>query len=265
MQRKAAHPLGDKLPAHLIGIFNEPALLKGENSALYWDMVSAIIDEQQPHTFLDWICIRDLASSLWEEDIFRRATHAIISGGQRLAVQQFLAEIAPGEEGVERLNKIKDTPAHRAARFFSARKNDSEEICSQLTKYGIGEAELFARSAQNNNDAILMFEGMVTRRERGRRKLQKEMSRRGSSQEVKSEAYAGANAHSQRPRGSCQEVETPESMGFEAHHRGQSAASREVAATTSEEVRDEDQRNVERLGSCQEVTAKMVGSHHHGH
>jgi hypothetical protein len=40
--------------------------------------------------------------------------------------------------------------------------------------YGITEAELHARSAQQNSDALLMFERMIASRERGRRKLSKE-------------------------------------------------------------------------------------------
>lgn len=283
-QSRAAHPLGDKLPDQFIGLFVEPALLDGEDPKLYWNMVSAMIDEHRPKDLFDWIAVNDLATKLWEERVYRRATNAMIRGGRRLAAEQFLIEIEPGED---RLNSLKNRTDRRANRYFSANRKESDEVRSQLAKYGIGEAELLARSAQNNSKAIFLLDGMVSSRECSRRKLQKEMSRRRSSQEVKSETHIGTNALRQRPRGSCQEVEAAENAGFEVHDRGQAAASRDLTATTSDEVhvyhmsksrscqevkaeadQDEGQHNLERLGSCQEVKAKMIGeagSHHHGH
>lgn len=280
-QNKAAHVLAAKIPDHIIGLFVEPVLLEGEDPQRYWNMVSAMIDEHQPQGFLDWIALNDLVTAIWEELAYRRASNAIIRGGQRMAVQQFMEEILLG---VDVATKDKDRAYQKADKYFRKDPAVRGPVRSQLATFGIGEAELLARSAQNNSDAILMFERLVSSRERGRRKLQKKMSRRGSSQEVKPETYAGANAHRQRPRGSCQEAEVPERVGSEPHHHGLAAVSRELAATASEEFhfhhmsksrscqdvkaeadRDEDQHNVERSGTCQEVAAKMVGSHHHGH
>ncbi|MGY4607020.1 hypothetical protein ACVW16_005432 [Bradyrhizobium sp. USDA 4474] len=282
-QNKAAHVLAAKIPDQFIGLFLEPDLLEGEDPKLYWNMVSAVIDEHRPQGFLDWSELIDLVTTLWGERVLRRATNAIIRGGKRLAVEQFLTDIRVGEDG---LPSTANRPDRRANKYFSANKKERDEVRSQLAKYGVGEAEVLARSAQNNGDVICMFERMISSRERSRRKLQKEMRRRRSYQEVQSEPYAGANAHRQRPRGSCQEVAVPENVGLEARDRGQVVASRELTATTSEEVhlyhmsksrscqevkteadRDEHQHNLERLGSCQEVKAKMGGearARHHG-
>ncbi|QOZ44057.1 hypothetical protein XH89_11600 [Bradyrhizobium sp. CCBAU 53340] len=282
MQRKAAHPLGEKLPAHVIGFFTEPALLKDENSSLYWDMVSVLIEEQQPDTFLDWIRIRDFASNLWEESVFQRITHALISGGRLLAVQQFLEEIAPGEEGVGGLLRIRatDTPAHKAARFFSAKKSESEEIRSRLAKYGVGEAVLFARSAQNNIDAILKFERMGATRVRGRRKLQKEMKRRLASRQVlpsqvaKSESQTDVATSHLEPTRAMQPRTNDNSK---AHHHAGAQPRQELqrSATCGNGINE-----IAQCGSCQEVESHPdgdqqplefkfemideVGIHHHG-
>ncbi|MDA9508714.1 hypothetical protein XI09_29575 [Bradyrhizobium sp. CCBAU 11386] len=237
------HVLANKIPDYIIGLFVEPVLLGGEDPGLFWNMVSAMIDEHRPETLLDWIALNDLVTKLWEERVFRRATNAIIRGGQRLAVQQFMSEILPGEHRVERLKKADDTADHRASKYFSENKKEYEEIRSQLAKYGISEAELLARSAQNNSDAILMFEGIVSSRERSRRKLQNEIGRRRPSQEVKSEAFGDVNADRLGRRGPCQGVKAEAKQDGGQHHPGQPR-------------------------SCQEAKAKMVGEvdvHHHGH
>lgn len=261
-QTKAAHVLANKIPDHIIGLFVEPVLLSGEDPSLYWNMVCAAIDEHRPETLLDWIALNDLVTKLWEERAFRRASNAIIRGGQRRAVQQFMTEILPGEHGVERLKKMDDTADHRANRYFSEIKKDNEEIRSQLAKYGITEAELLARSAQNNSDAILMFEGILSSRERSRRKLQKEIRSRWPSQEVKSEAHGDKNAHRQDQHGPCQEVIGEASEDFAARHHGAPWPSRELKAASSGGIGF---HQISQLGSCQEMKAeaRQNGSLHH--
>ncbi|MDH2354990.1 hypothetical protein QCM80_30630 [Bradyrhizobium sp. SSUT112] len=279
-QTEAAHVLAAKIPDHIIGLFVEPVLLKGEDPKLYWNMVSATIDEHRPQSLLDWIELNDLATKLWEERVLRRATNAIIRGGQRRAVEQFLTEIRPGEDG---LMSTANKAERRANKYFSASKNESDEIRSQLAEYGITEAELLARSAQNNSDAILMFEGMVSSRERSRRKLQKEIRTRRSSQEVKAQAPGNINADRQ---GSCHEVNTEANEDYGAHHHVHLQPPQEEAAptdgvgfhhisqfgpcqeVTAQAKRDGSEHHSEQLRSSQEVRAKRgseVDVHHHGH
>ncbi|ULK95986.1 hypothetical protein [Bradyrhizobium sp. I71] len=272
-----------KIPDHIVGLFVEPVLLEGEDPKLYWNMVSAAIDEHQPASFLDWIEINDLVTKLWEERVYRRATNAVIWAGQRTAVEQFVTEIIPGDGRLKSVNMA----AREANNYFSASKQEREEVRSQLATYKIGEAEVLARSAQNNSDAIKMLEGMVSSRECTRRKLQKEMRRRRSSQGVKSETCGDANSHHPSPHGSCQRGETTGNVDFDVHHRGEAGASRKLTATMNEEVDlhpmsqsrscrgvkaevdlDGGQHNLDRLGSCQEAKAKIVGERdirNHGH
>ena len=54
-----------------------------------------------------------------------------------------------------------------------------------MERYGITPAVLQAKAAQFNSDAIQMFEAMIARRERGRRKLRKEDERRGRRRRAK--------------------------------------------------------------------------------
>lgn len=280
-QTKTAHVLANKIPDHMTGLFVEPVLIEGEDPSLYWNMVSAMIDEHRPEALLDWIALNDLATKLWEERVFRRATTAIIRGGQRLAVQQFISEILPGEQ---RLKKIDDTADHRANRYFSENKKESEQTRSDLAKYGITEAELHARSAQNNSGAILMFEEMISSRERSRRKLQKEIRSRRPSQEVKLETNADLNAGRHGP---WQEVNTEANANLHALRHDQPRASQELKGASNggvgvhqtnqlgscQEVKAEVKQDggVHHLGqlrSCEEAKAKMVSEsdvHHHGH
>jgi hypothetical protein len=214
-----------------------------------------MIDDYRPQSLLDWIELNDLTTKLLEERFLRRATNAIIRGGQRLAVEQFLTEIRPGEDG---LNSAANKVERRANKYFSANKKESDETRSLLANYEITEAEILARSAQNNSDAILMFEGMVSSRERSRRKLQKEIRTRRSSQEVKAQAHGNINADRQ---GSCQEVNTGANENYDAHHRVHLQPSQEEAAPTD----GVGFHHISQFGPCQGVTAqaKRDGSEHH--
>ncbi|QPF90222.1 hypothetical protein [Bradyrhizobium commune] len=231
--------MANKIPDHIIGLFVEPVLLEGEDPSLYWNILSAMIDEHRPESLLDWIALNDLVTKLWEERTYRRATNAIIRGGQRLAVEQFLTEIPPGEDG----SKSQVGKADRwANRYFSATKKEREEVRSRLAKFGITEAELLARSAQNNSDAILMLEGMVSSRERSRRKLQNEIRRRRPSQEVKSESrgdvtagHEGGPQPCQEVNGPCQELNRGANDNCDAHHHGHALPSHELSEASSGE------------------------------
>jgi hypothetical protein len=122
----------------------------------------------------DWIAVNDLVTKLWEERVFRRASNALVRGGMLEALQHFLAEVIKGEEQLRRTN---DGPAHRACKYFSDKPKERNEIRSLLAQYGITEAELYTKAAQQNSDALQMFERMIAARERGRRKLRKEDDR----------------------------------------------------------------------------------------
>jgi hypothetical protein len=168
-----------KIPAQLRALFCEPPLLEGEDPNLYWGLVVAVIDERRPVTPMDWIAVNDLVTKLWEERGFRRASNALIRGGMLEAVKYFLGEV---DEGETKLKSMSDFPSHRANRYFSRKLTEKNEIRSLLAQFGITEAELYAKAAQQNCDALQMFERMIASRERSRRKQRKEDDRRRREQ-----------------------------------------------------------------------------------
>ncbi|RTM12093.1 MAG: hypothetical protein EKK33_18345 [Bradyrhizobiaceae bacterium] len=272
MQAKAPHPLANKIPSHIIALFSDPVLQKGEDPGPYWKMVSFLIDEQKPSDFFDWTNIQDLATSMWDERFYRAASNAIIRGGRRLAVHQFFREIELGEG---RVKGTTDGAAYRADRYFSLNKQESEKTQSDLAKYGISDAEILGRSTQNNIDTILKLESIVGSRKRTQRKLQKEMQKRGSSQEVKSSASADSSLPGEKRPGSCQEVEAKSDRQFEGQQSADSPAKAQA------EVR---RYGVSASGSCHEMRADLrrvadevkgidfprscqeeKGTHQHGH
>jgi hypothetical protein len=163
------------IPDQLRGLFCEPAFLEGEDPNLYRSLLAAVIAERKPMTVSDWIAVNDLVTKLWEERILRRASNALIRGGTLEALQHFFAEVIKGEEGLKGMD---DGAAHRAGRYFSDKAKERNEIRSLLAQYGITPAELHAKAAQQNSDALQMFERMIVARERGRRTLRKEDERR---------------------------------------------------------------------------------------
>jgi hypothetical protein len=163
-----------KIPAQLKGLFCEPPLLEGEDPELYRNLLAAVINDRQPKTVTDWIAVHDLVTKLWEEQVFRRASHALIRGGMVKAVAHFLSEVR--DDG--KLRPSTETSKRAAIRYFSKDAKERTEVRSRLSQYGIGEAELHAKSAQDNSDALQMFERMINTRQRGRRRLDKDDRRR---------------------------------------------------------------------------------------
>jgi hypothetical protein len=169
------NPSEIKIPEELKGLFCEPPLLEGENPYLYWGLLGAVIDERKPRTVSDWIAVNDLVTKLWEERVFRRASNALIRSGIVKAVKDFLEEVRDGEPGLKRMDA---SSLHGAVKYFSKESKERNEARTHLERYGITAAELHAKSAQDNSEALQMFERMIASRERGRRKLRKEDDRR---------------------------------------------------------------------------------------
>lgn len=245
MQAKTPHPLANKIPSHIIALFSDPVLQKGEDPAPYWKMVSFLIDEQKPSDFFAWTSIQDLATSVWDQRFYRAASNAIIDGGRRLAVHQFIREIDPGEVWIKGPT---DRPEHRADRYFSLSKQESGRTHSDLAKYGIGDAEILGRSTQNNIDTILKLESIVGSRKRTQRKLQKEMQKRGPSQQVKSSASADISLLGKKGQGSLQEVEATSDRQFEGRQSADSPAKAQA---------DVRRYGVTASGSCQDMRADL--------
>jgi len=174
MQKEIEKPAQEiaesKIPAQLKGLFPEPPFLDGEDPNLYRDLLAAVIDERQPKTVTDWIAVHDLVTKLREEQVFRRASNALIRGGMITAVAHFLEEVTTGLQF--------KTSKQVAVGYFSKDPKERKEVRSRLSQYGIGEAELHAKSAQDNSGALQMFEGMINTRQRGRRRLDKDDRRR---------------------------------------------------------------------------------------
>ena len=74
------------------------------------------------------------------------------------------------------LKKVGESKA-LAFQYFSEKPKEKSELVALLARYGITPAVLQAKAAQQNSDAIQMFEAMIARREKGRRKLRQEDER----------------------------------------------------------------------------------------
>jgi hypothetical protein len=247
-QTKAAQTVVAKVPKHIVGLFVEPILIKGEEPSHYWNLVSAMIDDHQPQSSFEWFALIDLVAKLWEERFYRRASNATMRGGQRQAVEEFLIEIRPGEA---RLKSSESKPEREADKYFSGSKEERDEVQSRLAEYEITEAEVLARSAQNNINAIVTFDQLASSRERGRRKLQKEMKQRQASrkvqpsQEVKSEFQGDVAPTRLEPP---QVMHTKANDNSKAHHHGHPRHSQVVEGATTGKVIHQ----IAQVGSCQE-------------
>jgi len=176
-----------EIPKQLESLLGQPSLLEGEDREAYLALRSAVIEDRQPKTVMDWIHVHDLVTQLWEEQRFRRASAAIIRGGMLAALEYYLEEIDTSREEIDRSSDFPDFSGgfkNYARQYFSANPKERKEVISLLAQYGITPSELLAKAAQLESNGVLMFERLVTSRANGRRMLRKEAER-----------YAGSRDH----------------------------------------------------------------------
>jgi hypothetical protein len=116
-----------------------------------------------------FIYVYDMVDKLWDEQRLKRASTGLMRGEIFNALIYFLTKI--GADGRQRLTGGAEDLAFK---YFSEKPREKQEVVALLARYGITPAVLQAKAAQQNSDAIQMFEAMTARRERSRRKLGKE-------------------------------------------------------------------------------------------
>jgi hypothetical protein len=147
-------------------LFGKPPLLEGEDQERYYRLRAAVVGELNPKTVFDLINARDQVDKLWEEQRYKRAAAALISGGLYKALVYYLMEICK----VDYAEGLTD-------KYFNGSAKGRKEVMSALAEYGITMAELHAKAAQLESGGLAMFDRMVAARENGRRLLRKEAER----------------------------------------------------------------------------------------
>jgi hypothetical protein len=166
-----------EIPKQLESLLGQPPLLEGEDREAYLALRSALIEDRQPKTVMDWIHVHDLVTQLWEEQRYRRASAGLIRGGMLAALQYYLREISKscflGDWSV----------TEKANQYFSDNPKERKEVISLLAQYGITPSELLAKAAQLESNGVLTFERLVSSRVNGRRMLRKEAERSAARQD----------------------------------------------------------------------------------
>jgi hypothetical protein len=165
-----------EIPKQLESLLGQPPLLDGEDREAYLALRSALIEDRQPKTVMDWIHVHDLVTQLWEEQRYRRASAALIRGGMLEALEYYLREIS-------RCLVDDWSVTDMAHQYFSANAKERKEVISLLAQYGITSSELLAKAAQLESHGVLTFERLVSSRVNGRRMLRKEAERVAGSQD----------------------------------------------------------------------------------
>jgi hypothetical protein len=158
-----------KTPDGLFGLLGDPPLLAGEDPDLYWSLLAWMIKDRKPQIFSEWVYVHDTVSKLWEEQRLKRASTGLMRAEMFKALKYFLPDIhADG-------NLKKPLQAEKLVfMYFSGNPKERQEVVSLLAKYGITEAVLQAKAAQENIGLMQMFEVMYARRGKERRKLRQE-------------------------------------------------------------------------------------------
>jgi hypothetical protein len=147
-------------------LFGKPSLLEGEDLNHYMRLREAIVDGLKPKTVFNWINVHDQVNKLWEEQRYRRATTALITGSLRNAVEYFL-------------KLIDDMPDALILQYRSTNANDRKQVLSLLAQHGITMAQLQAKATQLESGGIQLFDRLAAARENSRRMLLKEAQRSG--------------------------------------------------------------------------------------
>jgi hypothetical protein len=166
-----------EIPKQLESLLGQPPLLEGEDREAYLALRSALIEDRQPKTVMDWIHVHDLVTQLWEEQRYRRASAALIRGGMLAALKYYLQEIS------KRCFLDDWSVEQKANQYFSTSAKERKEVVSLLAQYGITHSELLAKAAQLESNGVLTFERLVASRVNGRRMLRKEAERDAGSRD----------------------------------------------------------------------------------
>lgn len=159
-----------EIPEELRALFGDPPLLEGEDPKLYQSLLGALINDHKPKTTTDWIAIHDEITALWDERRLRRASTGIIRAGVLPALREFAGQVFWHDYP----STPDKTQQVKALEYFSEDLDERNEFKSLLAQYGLAEAEIHAKAAQLNSDALQMFESLISARERKRRRLRKE-------------------------------------------------------------------------------------------
>ena len=166
-----------EIPKQFESLFGQPPLLEDENREAYYALRSALIEDRQPKTVMDWIHVHDLVTKLWEEQRLRRVSTELIGSGKLKAVKHFLEDICRD------LCPSPFEPAEMALKYFSTNPKESKAVRSLLEQHGITASAIQAKAAQLESGGVLMFERMIAARENGRRMLRKEAEHYARRQE----------------------------------------------------------------------------------
>jgi len=153
-------------------LFGRPPLLEGEDEERYLRLRAAVVGELEPKSVFDWINAKDQVDKLWEEERYKRAATALISGGLPKALDCYLNEICDVDYAEELSDK-----------YFNGDAKGRKEVMAVLAEHGITMAQLHAKAAQLESGGLAMFDRMVAAREHGRRMLRKEAERRSPRQD----------------------------------------------------------------------------------
>ncbi len=171
-----------------LDLFGEPALLKGEDKALYLKLRAAVAANLEPKTFADWTIVHDQTSKLWEEQRLKRATAALIDGAQPEALEILLRPFSAAMEF------INESPSDIARNYFSGDPKDKKEAILSVTHNGITPAQIQAKAMEIRSGGLQMIERMGVNRENGRRMLRKEHELRRKERERQRAANDNAAA-----------------------------------------------------------------------
>ena len=155
-------------------LFGKPNLLEGEDKERYERLRTAVIRDLKPNNIFEWSNALDQVDKLWEEQRYKRATAALISGGLLKALEFYLEQIFRNETLNETLN---DKSSRYALQYFSSDARKRKEVIGHLAQFGITIDQLHAKAAQFESGTIQLFDRMVAARENGRRLLRKEAER----------------------------------------------------------------------------------------
>jgi hypothetical protein len=143
-----------------------PPLLEGEDEARYLHLRNAVSAHMNPETIFDHITVKEMTDKIWEEQRYKLASAALINGGLAEALRYYLNEIYSGVEADERW----DT-------YCNADAKGRKAVLAALEQHGIAFPQLQAKAAQTESSGLLLFDRMITTREKGRHQLRKEVER----------------------------------------------------------------------------------------
>lgn|SRR5262245_10837507 len=181
-----------------LAIFGPPALLAGEDSVAYDDLLARVSGHLKPTDIVEEIWVREIVDHIWENLRHRRHQTAFIQAAVLQRLEKVLPRVSqPASRGgslVERMHAAEEAlkaPAELVSQLSAGEPAAIRRVNELLESIGLTIDSVVAQAVSHELDKIERFNRLIANVEWRRNALLREIERRraGFAQKLRNEIH----------------------------------------------------------------------------